>query len=158
RVLEGASDAAGNTGWARRSLAVLLAGGGTDFARSQEALKLLHLRVEADKVVETAKLPADELVEENRARARVLSAQGSRPFRAAAVAALEDLAKRQGLVPEDQFLLARLYETDGNWLRARDLLRELTATPRAQPGYLIHFARSLLRQRQTEEAARCLEQ
>src|SRR5262249_35111591 len=91
RVLDAAPDgSAGNTAWARRSLAVLLAGAGIDHARLQDALKLLNLRFEGGKFVETAKLAADELTEENRARVRVLSVHGSRPARVQAAALLED--------------------------------------------------------------------
>jgi tetratricopeptide (TPR) repeat protein len=70
---------------------------------------------------------------------------------------LEELGRRQALKADDQFLLARLYEAEGTWPKARDLLRDLTGGPKNQPGYLLHYARGLARQRDFDEALRCVE-
>ena len=62
--------------------------------------------------------------------------------------------------PDDQFLLAQLYESSGNWEQAREEYRALNAkttnardleTWNRRPQYLVQFARSLLGHRQAGE-------
>jgi tetratricopeptide (TPR) repeat protein len=144
--------------WARRGLAMVLATGGS-YPRFKEALRLVGLRLEDDgQLREDRKEPLGERDETQRARARVLAAQTGRAFRRKSIALLEDLSKRQKLEPDDQYLLAQLYEAGGreNWPRVEKLLRALAARPAQDPLHLAHFAQGLLLHRKFQEAADCI--
>jgi tetratricopeptide (TPR) repeat protein len=143
--------------WARHALALLLAGNGSDFGRTQEALKLLGLRLDRDRLVEVKKPAPDEVVEELRARARVLAAHRNKTLRSKAAALLEEVNKRGGLAADDGFLLAQLYEAEGVWPKAREQYGNLVTTYKDQPSYLLFYARGLLAQREFGEAQRCVE-
>jgi tetratricopeptide (TPR) repeat protein len=143
--------------WARRLLALLLAGNGSDFGRTQEALKLVGLRLVRDKIEEVKKPSPDDLVEELRTRARVLAANRNKRLRSRAIAFFEEVDKHGGLSADDGFLLAQLYEADGTWPKARDQYRNLVTAHKNQATYLIFFARGLLIQREFSEAQRCIE-
>lgn len=138
--------------WARRSLALAVANH-SDYRRFPEALALVGLRLEGEsKVIEERKLTEGEAVEELRTRARVLVTTNRRALRRHAVGFLEELARRQSLNPDDQLLLAQLYEADGQWPKAREQLRGLATGPGAYPLTLAHVARSLLRHNEGKEA------
>jgi tetratricopeptide (TPR) repeat protein len=142
-----------DVGWARRSLALVLAEG--DHARFPEGLSLDA----AGKVVPANQPPADDPLEEQRAQARVLATQKRRHLlRTKAIALLVDLHRRQALTPEDQFLLSQLYEADGAWPKAREQLRGLLAAHAKNPRYLAHAVQSYIRQRELDEAERALGQ
>ncbi|MBL8797680.1 MAG: tetratricopeptide repeat protein [Planctomycetia bacterium] len=117
--------------WARRSLAMTLAAQGGK-ARVDEALQLLDKQPSA----------AASATPDQRARAVILAAHPRR--RLEAVGVLEDLRKRNALLPDDQFLLARLYEVQREDRRARELLVGLLAAQPDHPRYLAHHVRSLL--------------
>jgi tetratricopeptide (TPR) repeat protein len=145
----------GEQGWARRSLALALAAQGD--RRFSDALALVGLKVEAGKVVEVASHSTDDATEETRARVRVLFRQSNRENRLKAIALLEGLDKRQKLAADDQFILAQFYEAQGDWPKARDLLRQ--ATVRSKNAlYLNYFAQALVRQKDLTggEADRCV--
>jgi tetratricopeptide (TPR) repeat protein len=128
--------------WARRGLAVVLAGS-TDFKRFAEALELVGLKLDRN-----GKLPKVDAVNKPtalvRAQARVLASQGQRQFRKQAVALLEALGRRDALVPDDKFLLAVLYDAEGNRSRSQQRLRELAQPPLRTPRYLAQYANSLM--------------
>jgi len=138
--------------WARRELALLVASRG-DYTKFGEALALVGMKLDpAGKIVEEAStLQGDELFEEQRTRARVLAAQPFREPRRKAIVILEDLAKRQTLTPEDQFLLAQFYDAAGDWERARRQFVGITS-PARSPVHLAQFCGILLRQRELKEA------
>ncbi len=60
-------------------------------------------------------------------------------------------------VPEDRFVLARLYLNGGNWIKAGDLLRSLVATNDKEPRYLEYYIDALLKHNQTSSASTYLE-
>ncbi|MBY0523322.1 MAG: tetratricopeptide repeat protein [Gemmataceae bacterium] len=140
--------------WARRHLALALATR-TDHRRLAEALSLVGLRLEAGGRINEDPARKSEDVDEQRARARVLATQSWREPRKQAIALLEQLSNRQALAPDDQFLLAQLYEADGNWPKARDLMQLVTG-PAKNALYLHAYAQSLLRRRDLNEAERCI--
>lgn len=147
------SDAA----WARRSLAQAIANH-DDYRRYPEALALVGLRLENEsKVIETARPPEAEWAEEQRCRARVLVTASRKALRQHAIRLLEELIRRQGTTPDDQFLLAQLYEADGVWTKARELFSALAAPRDANALVLAHAARSSLRHREHDPARRYLE-
>ena len=127
--------------WGRRALAVALAfrGGYPPF---REASTLLD---------ENAKGGVEE-VDDRRARALVLATQPS--HRREAIRLFESLSSRRGDSRADfQFLLARLYEADGDWRKARGRLLSVLASHDKNPVYLAHYIHALLRHKQGEEAA-----
>jgi tetratricopeptide (TPR) repeat protein len=142
--------------WARRALAMVLADG-RDYKRYLEALALVGLSVDGSGRIAEAdvSVPA-ERDEIQRARARVLASHPGRLFRARAIQLLEDQSRRRPLLPDDQLLLANLYESTGKegWAKARETLAGLVAAQGRNPAYLAHFARSLLDHGDVAEAAR----
>jgi tetratricopeptide (TPR) repeat protein len=158
RVLEpGVKASADDRAWARRGLALVLAARASDHRGFLEALQLAGLVVEGGKIKE-AKSRAGEFPEEYRTRARLLATQKSRTMRDKAVSYLEELGRREPLTADDQFLLAQLYDANGVWTKARELLRNLTTAQKEQASFFAYFGRSLIRQREFEEASRCIEQ
>jgi tetratricopeptide (TPR) repeat protein len=124
--------------WARRALAVALAvqGGYPRFKEAQAVLDASATRAS---------------VEDQHARARVLATQPA--HRRQALTLFEGLTPRGGLLsPHDHFLLARLYEADGQWPRAESELLGLLAAQADNPDYLARYANGLLREGRTAEA------
>lgn len=125
--------------WARRSLAFALAAKG-DPREADRALALL----------EENRRGSTESAEDQCTRALVLALRPGRGEEA--VGLFEDLARRQPLAPEERFVLAKLYEAEGNWRRARETFLSLAASPDVQPLHLSHYVNSLLVRGETEEA------
>ncbi len=149
--------AAADVVWARQGLGLVLAAGG-DHARLNEALELVGLGFDGKGEVIDKLKPGEVTVDDRRAQARVLAAYRTGRFRTKAIAILEDLDKRQALVPDDQFILTQLYDAGGAWPKARDQLRKLTTARAAQPLHLAYAVQTLLRHREVPEAQRCYQQ
>jgi tetratricopeptide (TPR) repeat protein len=130
--------------WAQLTLAFVLGVGG-DLPRSQQALELVAQTSQA------------ETREKQRVRAVVLAGRLDPADRRQAIAILEDLGTKQPLRADDQFLLAQLYETLGDWPRARERMLTLLASNRENSQYLGHFIRSLIRQKELDRAQLWLE-
>lgn len=120
--------------WARRTLAVWLAGAG-DRTRIREAFGLL----DAD--------PTDS--ETRRTRARLTAALGGLADRRAALALLD----RPNPSVEDRLLLASLHESVGDWPRARDQIETLSRLPTLARSELGPLAEALLRHGEIDAAA-----
>ena len=130
---------------AHRDLAIGLAltGGHPQF---KEALALVD---------ENLKRPGSG-IEDQRARALVFATQPS--HRRESIRLLEDSFTRLPASPDEQFLLARLYELDRNWSRARACLLELlTATEGKNPLHLAYFVAALVPHDDLETAEHWLE-
>jgi tetratricopeptide (TPR) repeat protein len=132
--------------WARRMLALVLALQG-DYQKSRRALEVLDL-VEKDRVRGAER----ESTEELRARALVLATARARASRLKAIRVLEELADRQPLTPDDQFLLAQIHDSVGDWPRARDRMLSLVTSHGDNPLYLARYIQGLLRQKNADEA------
>lgn len=126
--------------WARRNLAIALTAEGT-FEKFREAMALLALNDEA----------AGASVEDRRVQATLLATQVGR--QAEALRLLEELDDMQVLTANDQFLLAKLNESLGNWTRAGRKLFELLGEDPDNPVILAHYARTLLSRGEPQEAA-----
>jgi tetratricopeptide (TPR) repeat protein len=128
--------------WARRGLAMLLCSG-TDYKAFSEAMDLVGLKLDSDGrlVRETVR---DENVENRRARARVLASQGQNQFRRQAIEILEGLRHDNALIPEDQYLLALLYNAAGQTEKANSQLEGLVQGPTRTPQYLFQYALNLI--------------
>jgi tetratricopeptide (TPR) repeat protein len=127
--------------WAQLALAWVQTLGG-DFQGSRGALKL---------VGEVAGL---DPVARKRAQALVLSQQKDPKERRKAIELLEDLDGSLALPANDQFLLARLYESVGNWTKARTRMLPLLDANQDNPVYLAYFCGGLLRHQEREEESR----
>ena len=126
--------------WARRSLALALAASG-DYQRSKEALDLLNQN-----------LRERNAPEDQRAKAIVLA---SRPGgRRDSIQALEDSFTRLRPNRDEEFLLARLYETDRDWTHANEhFLAVVGAKGGANPFHLAYYIQALLRRNDVKGAA-----
>jgi tetratricopeptide (TPR) repeat protein len=161
KVVAGAVEASsGDVEWARRGLAIVLAAS-TDYGRFREALGLVGLKLdERGRLVRDAALERADSTEAKRAKARVLATQAQRQFRLRAIELLEELARSQALSPDDQFILALLYEGEGSWAKARAMLQPLVLPQTHTPQYLAQYAHGLLRQGKpgdVEEAGRWID-
>jgi tetratricopeptide (TPR) repeat protein len=142
--------------WARRTLALALAGG-RDPRRLGEALALVGLRLDSQgRPAAGLAAGVDTSRAEDLARARVLATQNRQPFQARAAACLEEAARQQPLGPDDRLLLAQLYLARGDgdlwWGKARDQLKELIAAHGRNPTFLALYARALLEHGSPHEA------
>jgi tetratricopeptide (TPR) repeat protein len=128
--------------WARRSLALAKAAGG-DYRQTQEALDLLegNLRERTD--------PEDQ-----RAKALVLAVRPG--GRRESIRLLEDSFARLPPTPDEEFLLAWLYEADGDWAHAEEHYLSLAAGKNPNPAFLAAYAQSLLRHKDAPRAAALL--
>jgi tetratricopeptide (TPR) repeat protein len=93
-------------------------------------------------------------VEDDRARAAVLATRPDR--RREALRLLVDSRDRKELAPDEQLLLVKLLEAEGDSARARDLLLDLLAAEGRNPDYLAYHVRRLLEGREVEEAQKYL--
>jgi cellulose synthase operon protein C len=133
---------------ARRVLALVKTLRG-DYQESRKALELVGL-LEEGKLIDR---PDGETTQERRTQATLLAMQRSRREQRRAIPILENLIKRQEALPEDRFLLAQLYETTGDWPKARKEMLTLLSLPRGDsPRHLAYYARLLLRHEQPKEA------
>src|SRR5262249_44377297 len=94
-----------------------------------------------------------EEIEDLRVQALVLGMQRSLRQQKKAVTLLE---KVTAPTPDDRFLLARLYESIGDWPKARDQMARLVAAFPDRPELVQSYARSLLVHGQTDEAQPCV--
>ena len=131
----------GNLQWARRTLALTLATTG-NYQDGSEALRLI-----ADNLDDRPDSPQDL-----RAQALILA---DRPGeRKQSIRILEDSYRRLRPTDQEQFLLARLYELDGDWKEAREQFTNVLAgSGRTNVAFIAHFIRSLLREGETATAA-----
>jgi tetratricopeptide (TPR) repeat protein len=100
----------------------------------------------------------DESPEDLRAKALLLAMRGRRPDRQQAVRLLVACGESQPLVPEDQLLLSQLYDSLGDWPKARAGLARLLETHQKNLLYLGYYAAGLIRHNDLDEAERCLSQ
>src|SRR5262249_956386 len=135
---------AADVAWARRALAVVLAEGG-NYPQALEAIEQLASNLPS---------PADQL-DNLRARAAVLANQPSRAQRREAIAIFENMRGRGSITlsTDDQFLVAQLHESIGNWPESRSWMLGLLTSPTGkQATYLAYYVRSLLQRDHLDEA------
>ena len=142
----------GDIEWAKRSLALLLAGG-TSSTRFAEALDLVGLALD-DKGNLPKELPATTNSELRRTQARVLASQNQKQFRDHAIKILDELSRARATSPDDEFVLATLYDAAGEPRKARERLEKLAQPHSRTPQYLAQYTMSLLNQRKPESLAK----
>jgi tetratricopeptide (TPR) repeat protein len=147
---------------ANRLLAVLTSTGG-DYQKLQEALAML------DNADGGGTRSAEDQLANQRARVVLLANQASARKRREAINILEDLRRKQAASLDERFVLAKLYESVGDWLNTRSHLAALlTATAdrinrtdgakekaslqSANAGYMAYYAFQLTRHDELGEA------
>jgi Tfp pilus assembly protein PilF len=150
RVNKPSSD---DVNWARWHLALVLASG-TDYGRFREAMDLVGLRLDANgQLVRDAERERNDSTETRRFQARVLASQGGhRLFRRRAVELLEALESTKALRPDDRFILAMLYEAEGSWLKAKNILHQLAQPREPAPRHLAYYVQTLIEHNELDEA------
>jgi tetratricopeptide (TPR) repeat protein len=128
-------------GWSRRALALALAAAGP-YKDFQEALALLSQNEKA------TPSNRDDLY----AKARVLATRPSQLERKQAIVVLKAMSEQQPLLAPEQFLLAQLYDADGNEASARKAMLSALAVEGNNPYYLHAYARFLLGHKEAQEA------
>ena len=110
--------------WARRTLALTLLKYENDYQQSQQALAILEPIVKAadgqGAADRTTRNP-DDL----RVLARAYHAQRTKVYQEKALKIFEELAEAHAIIPEDRFLLARMYNSNGDWTKAHEQYRAL---------------------------------
>jgi tetratricopeptide (TPR) repeat protein len=163
KLIDCQAKAPADAAWARRALAMVIATqtqslehldkleARTSYERSRDALAVLGILDRDDQLL----LAPGDTAEDARTMAVVLAAQQNQRQRRQAVRILEELTTRQALTPDDQFLLAQLYEAVHERAKAREQMIKLLASAEASPRYpqyLAWFIRSKLRLGETEDA------
>ncbi len=138
----------GDIEWAKRNLALLLAGG-TSYKRFGEALALVGLQLD-EKGDLPKELPVTSNTDMRRTQARVLAAQNQKQFRQHAIKILDELSLARALSPDDEFVLAMLYDAQGDRKKAQDRLKTLIQPQTRSPQYLAQYAMTLLMERLPE--------
>lgn len=129
---------AADVAWGRRNLALAL-GLRTESPDFEGAIRLLD-----------ANAAAGEQADDIRTRALVTATRPGR--RQEVIGLLERAEKVAPPAPEHEFLLARLYEAEGNWPKARERLLRLISFQKDNARYVEAFARSLMRRGELSEA------
>ncbi|HVS37046.1 MAG TPA: hypothetical protein VMS17_15910, partial [Gemmataceae bacterium] len=136
--------------WAKRALALILSGS-TDYRDFRRAVELVGLKLDSNGILQPEpESTRQDSTETRRARARVLATQPQRQFRARAIQLLEGL---QSTDPDDQFVLAMLYEAEGAEEKEAELLKHLASLDdrTVNPAYLSQYIQLLLRQAQADK-------
>ncbi|HEY8503732.1 MAG TPA: tetratricopeptide repeat protein, partial [Gemmataceae bacterium] len=130
--------------WARRTLALARASRG-GYAGAVEALELVEQNLRRD-----PRSPED-------LRVKALVRASMPGGRGDSIQALTESFRQSPAKPEEKFLLARLYEMNGEWREARGhYLDLLQGEGRSNRTYLAHFVRGLLHNDETAQAAQWL--
>jgi tetratricopeptide (TPR) repeat protein len=126
--------------WARRVLPIELASTG-NYQNFQEALTLVEKNLTTDGATP----------ENQRAKALVLATRAE--HRQEAIKLLEEENSRQPLAAHELYALARLYEAELDWPKAKDRMIGALASPGGQTAiYLASFVRDLLAHGEAAEA------
>ena len=133
--------------WAERVLAMLLAPT-IDKERAQRALELVGLEGAKDEAnASIDSVPIARL----RTQARVLAMQSTKGKSQEAIRLLEEVVRREPGAAEDRFVLARLFEIEGDWAKADAQMRRLIDNNPSVPAYHIRYILALLRNKRAGE-------
>jgi tetratricopeptide (TPR) repeat protein len=134
--------------WARIMLAILLTGSGSH-EKIVEAETLLGIPEPNQPVQSTAKPKLEKL----RAQALVLAMQSRKSKHRQAIEIFEKQVAPLGpLSIDDQFLLAKLYDSVGNWTKARSLIEAVATASPNQASFAVAFARGLVLHQELDSA------
>jgi len=133
--------------YARRTLAFIVASSG-DPKRVAEALALL---APGDDAGGTQEQKADKTAD-RRARVKILVAQPEPAQRREAIGILTGMVKGSEATAADRLLLARLYDADGDWPRARETFQALMDSDGENPNYVAVYALTLVEHKAFQDA------
>ncbi len=149
--------------WAKQSLAYVLSAT-TDFAQFRKALDLVGVKLDEDGKLVREPIDPNESTDALRTKAHVMATQSQSQFRKRAIELLGELRKRDSLLPDDRFVLALLYEGQGDkdgWIKARQEFQAL-CMPVSEgeqreylndvPRYLSRFVQGLIRHNEIGDA------
>ncbi|HYV34840.1 MAG TPA: tetratricopeptide repeat protein, partial [Gemmataceae bacterium] len=151
---------------ARRALALVLAASGS-YQQTQKALEILGFTTET---VQISDAEAKSNLTDERAKLIILARQPNPRQRKQAIAILEKIRQLKEMTGDEQFLLAQLYESVGEWPKAKvemaDLLNATEKKINKQKGigsldtsfktYLAHHCNALLRRGAADEVSKWL--
>ena len=120
--------------WARRQLALAYAkrGGYMNFRKAKQLIEKNLASPEASDA-------------DRRLLARLCAADPARTQREQAIRIFEDIGDDQAATPGDQLALAKMYEADGDWIKAGGVYRDLVAGYPKEPRFLIAYIKGLIR-------------
>ncbi len=127
--------------WARRRLALVRADRG-GYANLVRGLALLDENLSG----------ANPDVEDQRAKAVLLSSHPERRKREQAIGLLESLVQRRRAAAKDRFVLAKLYLARGDWANASRHMRSLLASHGTHVDYVTAYVEMLLAHEEIQEA------
>jgi tetratricopeptide (TPR) repeat protein len=146
RLMDLKKTAPGAAASARNLLALLTVADGGDYLPKRETLASLGFLNPSPENL------ANESPEDKRVRAAILALQPARSDREEAVRVLEEIAKKQPLTASDQFLLAQLYRSLGQWSKARTHMLALLDRGDVNIVHVAYYARWLLERGEAEDA------
>jgi len=133
--------------WARRTLAMVLAGRG-GYPQLTRALELIEKNLASP----------GRSDRDRRTKAILLASHPARAQRAEAVAILAELVGQgRSPVPEDRFLLAQIHLASGDFVAYARQMRTLLASHSHEPRHVTHYVKALLDRSETAEAELWLE-
>ena len=136
--------------WSKRALALILSGS-TDYRDFRRAVDLVGLKLDANGVL----LPEPD---SGRQESVETAGRGARAGHAAAAPvprrAIQLLEGLQSTDPDDQFILAVLYDADGAVAKEAEVLKQLASLDDrvVKPDYLFQYAQVLLRLGRSDKA------
>jgi len=93
-----------------------------------------------------------------RTQARVLAMQSTKGKSQEAIRLLEEVVRREPGATEERFVLARLFEIEGDWAKADAQMRYIIDNNPSVPSYRIRYILALLRNKRAGEAGPWLDQ
>jgi tetratricopeptide (TPR) repeat protein len=132
-------------GWARRAQAEIIAATGV----YEDVIRATQL---VEKNARDGKL----LPEDIQAIVQMLSRRAEPESRATSVKLIEQLAQQRPLTPREQLVLGQLYEIQGDWSRAKELMASSLTQENNDPEAMLAFVKSLTKHEEYDEAARWL--
>ena len=132
-------------GWARRSQAEIMASSGV----YEDVVKATRL---IEQNARDGKLPPEDI----QAIVQLLSKRPEPESRAKSVRLIEQLAQIRALQPREQLVLGQLYEIQGDWSRAKELMVSSLTEQGQDPEAVLAFAQALAKHGEYDEASRWL--
>jgi Tfp pilus assembly protein PilF len=132
-------------GWARRSQAEIMASSGV----YEDVVKATRL---IEQNARDGKLPPEDI----QAIVQLLSKRPEPESRAKSVRLIEQLAQIRALQPREQLVLGQLYEIQGDWSRAKELMVSSLTEQGQDPEAVLAFAQALTKHGEYDEASRWL--
>src|SRR5262249_55668660 len=110
-----------------------------DAQKYSQALSLLEENLQA----------SPDSLDDRRTKALILAMKPA--HHREAIVLFEDLKRRQPLLPDEQFVLAQLYDARADWPRALELVLNLCSNHDENAQYLAYYVDRLLRNKKADE-------